>query len=373
MSHLKLTSYMSLVLSLVLTACGGGGGGSNSSTSTGASTPSPSNTPAPVASASPTADPSQTVTTATLAAQAYLNAARNECGFGSINTSNALSLAANDANNYYVNRVAENDLTYVHDQTLGKTGYTGNTPTQRATYRNYPNANSSSGMTGSPRVTETLTTGALPLGYTYQSLNMAGEAMAQSLLNTVYHLGANMLPLRDVGTSLIKSTSPDGIERYRLTFLQGDLTLVDTGKTGQDRARTYPCQGSRVPNQFSPSQESPNPAPDVGSRVTGTPILIQVPQGITPVIVSASVKNTRTNQLVPVRPIQNGCTNPIPGDLTGCNRGESSFDAAQAFLLPMDPLEANTTHQVVITLNNLPQITFSFTPTAAINPVIVKK
>ncbi|WP_156905392.1 hypothetical protein [Chitinibacter tainanensis] len=358
------------MLTTLLTACGGGGG-TGASTNTGTSTST--STPAPLVTPAPTVDPSQTTATATVAAQAYLNAARNECGFGAITTSSALNSAVVDANNYYLNRVAENDLSYVHTQTVGKTGFTGVTPAQRASYRGYPNANSAGGMTATPRVAETLTTQGLPAGYTFQSLNTAGQAMAQSLLNTVYHLGANMLPLSDVGTSFVKATTADGSEQFRLTFLQGDLTFVDAGKVGQDRARTYPCQGSKVPNEFRPNQEVPNPAPDVGARVVGTPILIQVPQGVTPSIISATIKNTRTGQFVPVRRIQNGCTNPIPGDLTGCYQGESSFDAAQAFLLPMDPLEANTVHEVVINLNTLPQIAFSFTPIGALNPVLVKK
>jgi hypothetical protein len=182
--------------SLLLVACGGGGGSSGLVSVT----PTVSATPTPVAPPKVTVTP-ETNAQAVAAGISTLNAMRTSCGMDALNLQNNLVAAADAAANYFKLRVEENDSTYSHTQTVGKTGFTGVTPWDRAAAAGYPIP---IGLT-MPRIYEDLSTTVVPANWVLQSKVEDATSQTESLTNTVYHLLDLMSPVREVGANYIES------------------------------------------------------------------------------------------------------------------------------------------------------------------------
>lgn len=264
--------------SLLLVACGGGGGSSGLVSVT----PTVSATPTPVAT--PVATPKAAVALETNAQAAAagistLNAMRTSCGMDALSLQNNLVAAADAAGNYFKLRVEENDSTYSHTQTVGKTGFTGVTPWDRAAAAGYPIP---VGLT-LPRIYEDLSTTVVPANWVLQSKVEDAKIQTENLINTVYHLLDLMSPVREVGANYIEAVGASGVgaSYSRITFETGTQAASDVTALGNQSVVTYPCEGVTAIAAFKPNAESPNPLPDLGEAIVGTPIGIRAPTGTT--------------------------------------------------------------------------------------------
>ncbi len=333
----------SVVLLAALGACGGGGG---SPTAT-QPVPTPTPTPPPVNTTPQTSTYSSG--SGEKAVFEQLNAERGRCGFGFLKQNAQLDLATADAIAYAKLRSAEgyaSELAFGHTEDPSKSGFTGVQPYDRAAYRGF---------------------NALPV---YESLHAhrqytpitttkdftASKSLAV-LMTTVYHLREQVSTVTDVGIAHGEMLSLDNVYTSRLQM----LFATPTGSTWQAPmgVLTYPCDGTTAAaGAFTPSSESPNPAPDLGAISVGTPIYVRGPANTALTSLAASVKLAAGGSDVPIR------------ILTSANDPQAMLYINDAFILPLQPLQAGQTYAVFITGISDGQAfskTFSFTPAATVS------
>lgn len=193
MNSLKFLSSTAITAILVaaLAACGGGGGGDTAATT-------------PVTPATPVVNTgaSTIVTTVPNAnyswenQQAYnrLNTERNTCGFGKVEQSVNLDLAAQAHADYLL---INNVYGHYEDATAAPTGFTGVDSKARTTVAGYPLQSG----TGTEDVTGSMDIN----GYTGY-----GEISVRRLTAALYHLTSMMMPNNDVGVAVrsVASVTP---------------------------------------------------------------------------------------------------------------------------------------------------------------------
>lgn len=134
----------------------------------------------------------------------------------------------------------------------------------------------------------------------------------------------------------------------------GDARQVATS------VRTYPCQGTtQVGATFVPSNESPNPAPDLGAAVIGTPIYVNGPDGQTMDLTSATVTPTAGGAVVPSR-LLTRANEPV-----FTSTGFHGFGLNEAFVLPTAALTKGASYTVTVSGNSNGTAftkTFAFVP-----------
>lgn len=283
---------------------------------------------------------------------AQLNEERGACGFGFLKQSAKLDLAAQDANAYLVARAAEglaSARAYIHVQTGGKSGFTGQFPSDRAAFRGY----TFSSIVDVNEDNSTL--------FSQPASALTNPALALTrlglLLTSVYHVSGLMTSRTEVGTAFVRTTTSDGYDVGRLELMVG----APTGDRRQvaPSVRTYPCAGTtRVYPTFVPSNESPNPAPDLGTATVGTPVYINGPEGQTIAVTSATITPAGGS------PLANRIIT-YDNDPVFVSTTVHALTPNEAFILPLVPLAKGTTYTVAVagTSNGAPFArTFSFTP-----------
>jgi uncharacterized protein YkwD len=179
-----------------------------------------------------------------------LNAARDACGFGTVSPSLRLDqAAANHASYLALNNVVG------HFEELGRTGYTGVEPADRAATLGYrPN-----------RVNENIAFGSFGGG------EDAARAV-RTLLAAPYHAHGMLSAYTDVGIAVATAQS-------------GDAVVIDLGNPFADplpapaSVLTYPCAGVTNAMGFS-NHEAPTPFPSLPDASWGQPILVRGPESL---------------------------------------------------------------------------------------------
>lgn len=333
--------FVAMSAALALLGCGGGGSSGSAAQASGPSIPMPAPAPSPGQAPSPAPGINTTPQSATYpsgspeaAAFATLNAERGSCGFGFLKQSAKLDISTGDANTYFAARAAESIAAaraFSHLEDAGKSGYTGVYPWDRAEFRGY----------GAPAdVAEDNSTVSYSVANAQSNLTIS-SGLVTSLLTSVYHLNSLIAPRTELGLAFIRTTSADKWDTSRLNMTlgipAGDARQVSTA------VRTYPCQGTtQVGATFIPSNESPNPAPDLGNAVIGTPIYVNGPEGQTMDLTSATVTATSGGAVVPSR-LLTRANEPI-----FTSTGVHGFALNEAFVLPTAALTKGASYTVTV-------------------------
>ena len=332
---------VAIAFGLGASGCGGGGGDSSSAApAPGAPVPAPSPAPAPAPSpAAPGINTTPQVATypagsPEAAAFVALNAERGSCGFGFLKQSTKLDTSTADANLYFVARAAESIAAaraFSHVEDGGKSGFTGAFPWDRAEFRGY----------GAPAdVTEDNSTLSYSVANAQSNVTIS-NVLLTSLLTSVYHLSSLMTPRTELGLAFIRTTSADSWDMNRLNMTMG----IPAGAARQvsSALRTYPCQGTtQVGATFVPPNESPNPAPDLGAAVIGTPIYVNVTEGQTLDLTTATVTAAAGGAVVPTRLLTRD-NEPV-----FTSTGVHGLGLNEAFVLPTAALTKGASYTVTV-------------------------
>ena len=347
--------FAAVSAAFALSGCGGGGTGTAAPPSAAPSTPIPAPAPAPSPTAPGVNTTPQVASYAAgspeAAAFTTLNAERGSCGFGFLKQSAKLDMSTGDANVYFAARAAESiasALAFSHLEAGGKSGFTGAFPWDRAEFRGY----------GAPAdVAEDNSTVSYSVANAQSNLTNS-NGLVTSLLTSVYHLSSLMAPRTELGLAFIRTTSADNWDASRLNITLG-IPAGDARQVGT-AVRTYPCQGTtQVGATFVPSNESPNPAPDLGAAVIGTPIYVNGPEGQTLDLTTATVTATAGGAAVPSR-LMTRANEPV-----FTSTGVHGIALNEAFVLLTAALNKGASYTVTITGNSNGTAftkTFTFVP-----------
>lgn len=288
---------LAALLAAMLTACGGGGGSDTASTAT------PAN-PVTVVPQQPGA-PTQTGDAATDGFN-WFNYRRQQAGL-SILARNALIDAAAQGHSDY--QRLNNTIT--HEQSTGKTGYTGATPQQRLAAAGYRLAGAN--ISG-------------------EVISAAGQASgfyhAEELIAAIYHRFVIFEPVfREMGTGAASSGN--------YTYFTADFAASGGFGPGVGRGNLahYPATSqTMVDPSFSSDSEAPDPVPD--RNEVGYPISVQ-----------GDIMSTVTVQTFTVRP-RGGADLPVR---LLSNTLDSHTPKSAAAIIPLAVLKSNTLHDVSFT------------------------
>ena len=271
-----------------------------------------------------------------------LNAERQKCGFGGLTKNSALDTAAKGHAEWLLL-----NPNIGHFQVVGTRGFTGASPADRLVTAKY----TASGLFD------------FDVGESAASTRTDKEGRGiigvRGLLNAPYHAMGMLRGYRDLGMS-VRSNKDIGLA----TPLQTELVMdfANTLATGTQKAaagtvRSYPCEGS-TGIDWQLKNEAPNPVPgrDLVTQPLGSSISVQIDEGHTLVISSATMVNdTSKASIVMHAPIVKA-SDPNKGDTMLTNEGFISADA------PLTPL---TKYQVTITGKDngvdFKNISFTFT------------
>lgn len=316
----------SVVASLV--GCGGGGGDSSSTATPPVAVPGGDSTLVTTITT-----PVYSVGTEELAAFNLMNAERQRCGFGMLQQNAQLDHAALAHANWQISNNA-----YTHAETVGSTGFTGATPTDRATAAGYQPYGS---------VAESLAYG------TSASKSGRGEAGVRELFVAPYHAATMLSPARDVGIS-VRSPIDLGLSSL-IPVTQINLgTSTNYQLLASDEVATYPCENTAGVN-YRLTNESPNPVPgrNLMTQPLGHPVMLMVRRGNTLVISSASMSK-----------LSNGRSVALRAPITGTNDPNNVLLGNEGYIIADSALEASTSYAVTVTgtNNGIPfNKSFSFT------------
>ena len=250
---------------------------------------------------------------------ALLNAERNQCGFGLLAQNAALDAAALAHAAYTpLSAITGESL---HAEVPGRAGFTGVTPTERATAKGYIGA-----------VGEVMAVG-------------TGTTATRGLLSAPYHLRGMMDGYKDVGIGMVPSTIPE------LPYFVGDFGVqTATGGNQQlasDAIKTYPCDGTTGVNyQLRGEIPSPVPGRDLSNNPIGTPILIKVRDGNTLLITSSTMIKSSTGAVIALRAPITAANDPNKFN------GVAYFKGSEAYIAPDAALEKGTQYQATIAGTN---------------------
>lgn len=347
-----------------LTGCGGGGSSSDSVVTVPPPAPAPAPVPGPAPAPAPAPAPGGSINTTPqtstyavgspeYAAFVQLNAERGACGFGFLKQSAKLDQATADANLYFAARAAESVVSarsFAHAEDGGKSGFTGQFPWDRAAFRGYGTA--ATADVNEDNASEYFKP-ASPL-----TSNALSARQLTLLLTSVYHVAGLMTARTEVGFAFTRTTTADGWDTGRLNLTVG----IPTGDLRQTSTavRTYPCQGTtNVAGTFVPSNESPNPAPDLGAALIGTPIYVNGPEGQTITVTDATVTPSTGGAAIASRLLT------YANDPVFTSQGVHALRLNETFVLPLTPLTKGAAYTVAVTgsSNGVPfSRVFTFTP-----------
>jgi len=319
-----------LVTTLALAACGGGGGSSTSGSTTPTNGSTGTTTPtAPVSTivtSVPTATYAANSTEATLYAQ--LNALRLAAGSGLLAQNSALDTSSKAHANY----VSLNGLLdpSFHIETAGQPGFTGASPSARATAAGYSAGADEVGYT------------AFVAGGNINSVNFWADS--------VYHISVVLGNLHDVGFGCEDAPLPNNTTGQPITQ---SVCVSDFGNQAGIAGQiplpytvlAYPYSGQTgVPTGFSNQEENPVPAPDLNG--VGQPVLVNLNDTVASV--SQFTLTTVGGTAVPARILVASSSVTGTGLTVDANMSSEGM-STYAVLLPTSALTANTTYTVTFT------------------------
>jgi len=345
-----------VIATALLAGCGGGGGGSSpaSSSSSGGGTTSTcsngaTNYPTCTPPTSPagwepavTSVPAATYSGDALSIYSGLNQARSSVGAGLFAQNPDLDTAAANHLKYLLANASGGALLNFHSETSGNADFTGATPLARTTVAGYAGT----------AVSED--------GCAFSSTNaVSGAQCLSSLLDTVYHRLSLLNIYVDVGIAF--GTDGNG-NTVGVIDIGIPPTLSGTW-AGQLSAApvVYPYAGQAgVATSFVPQVEDPNPAPDLGSATIGYPITVSLvdqalatayPNGYLPSdIVVNSFTLTAVGGSAPVSARIVTAAGVVAGSgVTLTTDVNAGYISSSLYMLPLSPLAANTTYNVVFT------------------------
>jgi len=347
MNRIRSSRYAQRALTLMaaaaLAACGGGGGGSGGTAQiSGPSTPVTPTALAPDPTALQLQAPDLSgLSQGAIAALSYLNEARVRYGQGYLLPNAALQKAAQDHSKWIAN--AESIPEGAHYQVPGTPNFTGYSPSDRVRAAGYLGANTEilSAITeGTTFSTQQEANAAKLSGAGLMTAQELGRQFAKGQLNTVYHRFGALGPWRDAGygASYYTVSRATNLGNYTVASTVG-LSMgcqVQCQYPKNPQLMVYPTPGS-VADGLRFGNEVPHPAPDLGlGAVFGFPITVEARAEITSLELfemrgpNGQTINARTHT---------SKTDPA-----------KHMQPNQAFLLPLDSLEPNTTYTVTIEL-----------------------
>lgn len=265
---------IAVAAAMALSACGGGGsGGSGASTTPTTTTTLPAQSDAGA--------PALTIVVATDGLN-WINFRRSQAGVSVLTRSALIDKAAQAHSDYQnINGIS-------HDETVGKTGYTGATLQQRLAAAGYP-------ASGSLNVWGEVISGT--------STN-TGFYMAEELITAIYHRFVIFEPVfKDIGAG---SASKNDYVIFTTNF--GASNGYGPG-LGAGKMVTWPFNGqTNVPVNFFSDYESPDPLPAPGVNEVGYPISVHADIGATVLVQAFSVRQHGGSADLPVQLLKNSST-----------------------------------------------------------------
>lgn len=280
------------LLAALLSACGGGGGGATSTTTTAAASGDPVLVPGA---------PSLTGDTATDSV-AWINFRRGMAGLPTLTRNTLLDKGALAHSNYqYFNNVV------AHEETAGKSGYTGaNTQTRIA----------AAGYTGLSLSGEVISAASSTSGFYH----------AEQLITAIYHRFVLLEPtFKEIGTGAVTSSS-------NYTYFTANLAAASGLGSGlaAGTVAVYPYPGqTQVETSFQSDAEEPDPVPN--QNVVGYPISVQGNYGSTLAVSSFTVA-PRNGSALSTRLLTSST--------------DSNTKVYTAAIIPLATLSANTVYDV---------------------------
>lgn len=313
------TSALTILAAAVLAACGGGGDSDNNSSSTHSSTPTPAATSVPLVTS--VATPTYVASSPEKIIFDKVNAERMKCGFGAIQQNTLLDTAAKN-HALYIQANKE----YGHTESVGKPGFTGVNPGDRANFAGYKSSSLvSEGISYTSN--QTLEESVLhQLQAPYHSLNMLGQFT---------DIGISHIPSRDNYMSEVDITN--------FNYGSGGLAIGQLpSATGSAGVRTYPCDGvTGVLASFY--GETPSPiARNMRTAPAGHPIMVigDFQKNLT--LTSASVIEVPTGRSLPIHRLSTAANDINPGYLS----------SHVGYVLPDVPMLPNTAYSVTVSGSN---------------------
>lgn len=264
-----------------------------------------------------------------------INTYRVSCGFSPVKQSLLLDKAAQGHANYL--RVNNSSG---HDQAPNTPNFTGTSPSARIDAAGYQFSSSGEIVaTGSSWFQ-----GADNSNWLNSRLvGSAGSFLIKSLFTTVYHLSSAVGDWQDVGVGFSQALSPD-LTTTPTSYTSFSATAINfanpasaSASLASSEVLSFPCNGlTGIMPIFGPESPSPYPKRDFINSPMGTPILLKSPKGAPIAIASAQVYALADK--VPLK-LEIMVANNDPHSLVSTN---------EAFIIPDQPLKANTQYQVNI-------------------------
>lgn len=328
---------------LVLVACGGGGGNSsaidsNDTATTKITNPDTTSGQSTTTTTNETAIQSQVIAATYLEgteqrnAYEYLNSQRQLCGFGLLQQNAKIDIAAQSHADYLINNNLQ--ITHYEDQASYPNGFTAVLPDDRLKATGYDLAvGAGSEVIGAPNAT---------YGTTF------GQAGVMDLFLGPYHGNGMLHSDRDFGIGFSKNSFRSALVIDFAWAMQQSKQMLSANQVA-----TYPCNG--VTGVLSKSSFDESPSPISGRNLQtdpiGHPIYIKVRDGNTLILGSYALQKVGTNNNLPLYLLNKA------NDQAGL-----MVDNATAILIPLSPLETNSTYLLNATgTNNGAAISVSFT------------
>ncbi|MFC0403142.1 CAP domain-containing protein [Paraburkholderia rhizosphaerae] len=325
---------LAIAASLALAACSGGGGGGSTSTAP-ATAPAQTSIP-PQTNVPPTTFPATTMQAATFT---QLNAYRLAMGVGELRQDPILDTAAQAQALYQDSNLANGNITALdHNQVSTFPNFFATTPLDRAR---------KAGAPATEYIAEDIAAG-LPQD---NAADYAANCLSR-LLNTVYHQESLTDNAETIGIGFQQTFAsfPD----YTCALVLGQTTGVSGNPipngllvSGGQQLPTNAIAHSPLANEngvaLAMIPEGTNPAPDVVNP--GRPVMVRVNvANVGDVLTVSSFTLTKADgSVVPARIIVP--TGAVAGSVSGVTADPNNLlPPGVAFLLPLEPLTANTTY-----------------------------
>jgi len=280
-----------------LVACGGGGGGSSAG--------APNATPSTGFSGQDASAPTATNNIATDGLN-WINYRRSQIGMPALARNAVIDTAAQGHSDYQrINNVV------THDQTAGKTGYTGARLQDRLQNAGY--------VFGSPNA----------IGEVISATsNGSGFYMAEELITAIYHRFVIFEPVfKEIGAGAATTSA-------NYSYFTADFVANNGYGTGIAAGTivTWPFNGqTQVPNNFNSDYEEPDPVPD--RSVVGYPVSVHT-----------NLDRTLTVQSFTMR--AHGTSSDLETRLLALGKDSNTTTKSAAAIVPLAQLASATTYDV---------------------------
>ena len=258
---------LSLTCAAALTACGGGGSdssssnpgtgtGTNTGTGTGTNTGTGTATESVTLLAMPTTAPQAPASTGDIATDAFnwMNYRRAQIGLAAMKRQSQLDQAALAHANY----ISLNGSDEGHNETPGKPGFTGATPSDRAKAAGYASGAGEN--------------------ISHTSNEMKGGVFTDILIDAPFHRSSQFSTYLEAGTGAKPRTAAS--DAWQTSYVI-NFSGADTSSSLNNKLWSYPSPGQNDAFLDWIVNESPSPMPDYDGKRVGYPITLHAPNGKT--------------------------------------------------------------------------------------------